>query len=349
MSSDTAAGKTPSKRKYLVLIGVIVIVVAGWSGAWAYGRTVLADQLDMQFGRFSEQGTEVTCTDLTIGGYPWRYEIRCDDLKSRDLSGSEGAMGGLTAVALVYNPWHVILEAATPAAVSLPLAGVSGDLTWETARASARYSTEALGKVDVVVTKPALRVQNPAAEARVVSEKAEFHLRPSPETTGAVDGFFSIDGLMVEQLPSLTNPVDARMHLQVLNGAPLLSGADLRSLVLANGGELPVRLVLAEVALGASRFGGRGDLTVNGAGALSGTLTLTLVQPSNMLNSIRPLFPPNSNEFSIVESLLSSLQPTGTDHLGDPAIEIPLLIDNGLMRMGFVTLGRIPPLFQAGS
>ncbi|WP_420413013.1 DUF2125 domain-containing protein [Roseibium sp.] len=349
MSSDTPIKETSSKRKYLLLLAAILLVAAGWSGAWAYGRSVLASQIDQKLAQVSDLGTEVNCRDLDIGGYPFRYEIYCKDLRAADLSGAESSVAGLNAVALVYNPWHVILEAKTPAAVSVPLKGFAGELSWETAWASAKYSMDSLGDVDVVLTQPELNFQNPLASGRAGSAKAELHLRASPDETGAVDGFVSIDGLTSELMPSLASPVDTRFHVRVRDAAPLLAGADLRWIIQELGGELPVRLELAEIAMGMSRFGASGDLTVNGAGALSGTLTLTLVQPDGFLKTIQPLFPAGSNEFSILESLLTSLKPTGTDHRGDPAIEFPLILDHGLMRVGFITLGRIPPLFQAGS
>lgn len=349
MSSGTPETQTSSKKKYILLLVALFVVAAGWSGAWVYGRSVLASQIDGQFDLFAANGTDINCGKLVIGGYPFRYEIYCENLRTADLSGTQGTVAGLNAVALVYNPWHIILEAKTPALVSVPVNGLAGELSWKTARASAKYSLEALGDVDVVLTQPQLAFQNPVASGRAKSEKAEFHLRKSPGEAGSVEGFLTIDALGLDLLPSLPGPVNARLHIQVQNGEPLLSGADLRGLVHENGGELPLRLELAEVAMGNSRLGARGDLLVNGAGALSGTVAFTLVQPEDVLNTIRPLFPAGSNEFSILESLLMSLQPTGTDHRGDPAIEFPLVIDHGLMRIGFITVGRIPPLFQAGS
>jgi hypothetical protein len=349
VSSGTPAQKASAKRKYILLLAAIIVVAAGWSGAWAYGRSVLASQLDQQIAQLSEMGTDINCADLGIGGFPFRYEVHCTDLRTSDRVGTQSALAGLNAVALVYNPMHVILEAQTPAVLNAPLTGLTGELSWETARASAKYSTMSLGDVDMVLTQPQLTFQNPVVSGLATSDKAEFHLRMAPDDSGAVDGYLSIDGLILDVMPSLTNPVNSRMHVRVLNGAPLLSGADLRWLIQENGGELPLRLELAEIVMGKSRFGARGDLKINSAGALSGTVTMTLVQPGDFLTAIRPLFPAGSNEFSILDSMLTSLQPTGTDHLGDPAIEIPLILDQGLMRIGFITLGRIPPLFQAGS
>jgi len=349
VSSDTRLKERSGKTKYILLLAAVLAVTGGWSGAWVFGRSVLSDQLHGQLAALAGQGTDVRCNDLAIGGFPFRYEVQCSGLKTAGQSGTEGTLSRLKAVALVYNPWHVILEAETPVAVSIPVAGVTGQLTWDTARASAKYSTDKLGDVDIVLTQPELSVKNAVGSGQARSDKAEAHLRPSPDMPGAVDGFVSVNGLVSDGLPPLPGPIDARVHVRALNGDPLLSGAALPDVILQNGGALPLRLELAELVLGSSRIGAEGDVTLNTSGSLSGNLTLTLVGPEGVLDALRPLFPPNSNQFSVLQSLLTRLQPTGKDRHGNPAIEFPLILDNGLMRIGFLTLGRIPPLFPAGS
>ncbi len=349
MSSDTPISAPSSKRKYIFLVAAIAIVVAGWTGAWFFGRSVLADQLKQAFRQLSEQGTDVACADLKIGGFPFRYEVYCSNLQSADQSGTQFDLQGLNTVALVYNPFHVIAEARSPAAIALPMNGTTGLITWDTARASVKYSLSALGNVDLVLERPEIDFQSTFVVGLVAAEKTELHLRKAPDEAGAVDTYVSIDKITTNAIPSLNDPIDTRVHVRIENGEPLLSGKDIRLLLQETGGELPLRLELAEISLKASRLGARGDLKLNAAGTLSGMLTMTMVQPQDFLDAIRPFFPPDSNEFSILQSLMTSLKATGKDHRGDPAVEIPVILDHGLIRIGFVTLGRIPPLFQAGS
>jgi hypothetical protein len=115
--------RKPSRRGYILMIAAIVAVIAAWSAAWFYGRSVLAAQLDRQIGRLADNGVDLSCADLTIAGYPFRYEVACRSLRSSDRSGAAGSLGGLSAVALIYNPSHAIFEAASPASVAVPLPG----------------------------------------------------------------------------------------------------------------------------------------------------------------------------------------------------------------------------------
>lgn len=350
MATDaTPSGPSRGKTKYLYLLAVVVLVAAGWSGAWAYGRSVVSDQIDLQLRQMAGGGLDISCEDLSIAGYPFRYEIRCRNLRSLDRSGIESAMGTLEAVALVYNPWHVIFEANAPALVSAPAAGTTGKLDWETARASVKYSTASLGNVDVVIQKPELAYETFADNGVAVSDKAEFHLRQAPGQPQAVEGFLSIDGLMLGSDPDVLPALDGRLHVRIDGGSALLSGAGLARLVYASGGEVPIRVVLADVASEESRLGASGDLILSSDGTLSGTLDLTLSGKDAALDRIKQLVPADNSGFALVEGLFRSLQPTATDHNGDPAVQLPMVIDQGFMRIGFVPLGQIPPLFAPGS
>ncbi|MEP4770153.1 MAG: DUF2125 domain-containing protein [Roseibium sp.] len=348
MTTEPTLPQVSSKKRYIVLLAVIGLVIVGWSGAWTYGRSMLADQLDLQMARITGNGLELGCADLRIAGYPFRYEIRCTDLTSKDRFGAEGNLGSLNAVTLVYNPWHVILEADAPAAIAVPVNGLSGDISWDTARASVKYSMDGLGDLDMVLTKPKAAFQNSFSAAAASSEKAELHLRKAPDLPDGVDGFVSVDDLKLENVPELNDLLNLRVHLRLENGAPLLSGANLALLTQMNDGQLPIQLVFSEIKSGHSRFGASGDLVLDGNGLLSGQVKLSLSNPEQALAMIKPLFPSQDNGSSVAEGLFKSLKPTATDPDGNPAIELPLVIDQGMMRIGFVTLGWIPPLFQAG-
>ncbi|WP_420334741.1 DUF2125 domain-containing protein [Roseibium sp.] len=339
----------PSRRRYILLMCAIGLVIAGWSGAWFFGRSVLADQLDTQLQALKTNGLDLSCSDLAIAGYPFRYEVYCTDLASSDRYGTKGSLGGLNAVALIYNPWHIIFEAKAPASIAEPLGGVLGEMSWDTARASVKFSSSALGAFDAVLQKPEAAFENPVSRGLFAAEKAEIHLRNAPETTNAVDGFVSVDALQLKSLPEFSAVIDMRGHVQVAGGSELLTGANLAALVQQQNGRLPIKLVLFETVVGDSRVDAAGDLLVNGDGTVSGNINLTIGNADGLLELIKPLFPPRDNSFSIVSSVVQSLKGAESDVDGVPSITLPVAIDQGSIRIGFLTLGRIPPLFSAGT
>jgi len=116
-----------------------------------------------------------------------------------------------------------------------------------------------------------------------------------------------------------------------------------------NDGRLPVKLVLMETVIGDSRLGASGDLVINGNGTLSGNVAVTIGNADGLLQMLKPLFPPQDNSFSLVESVVQSLKAAETDVEGVPSISLPMVIDEGIVRVGFLTLGRVPPFFSAGT
>ena len=323
-SEDTSVS---SKNKYIYLLIAIGVVVAGWTGAWFYGRSLVSDQIAQQMARLSASGVRVSCGDLGVFGYPFRYEVRCQDLQTRDRFGAEGKLGSLDAVALIYNPFHIILEADAPAAFGNPVMGLTGELSWETARASVKYTQEALGDVDVVLARPEFVFEGAYTSGVAASEKTELHLRNVPDLPAGIDGYVSIDALRLETLPQLDVPLDTKLHLRLENGSPILSGVSLPQLIQMTGGPLPVQLVFAEIKADASRLGAAGDLVVNENGTLSGKVTLTLSNPDQAIALLKPLMPPQNNGVAVAEGLLTSMKPTAEDSAGNPAIEVPLIID----------------------
>jgi len=339
----------PSRRRFILLICAIALVIAGWSGAWFFGRSVLAEELDTQLQVLKTNGLELSCSDLAIAGYPFRYEVYCRDLASNDRYGTKGSLQGLNAVALIYNPWHIIFEAKSPASIIEPLGGLLGEMRWDTARASVKFSSTALGAFDAVLSKPEAAFENPVSRGLFAAEKAEFHLRNTPETANTVDGFVSIDAMQLKSLPEFGGLIDMRAHVQLTGGSALLAGANLARLVQQHNGSLPVRLVLFETVLGDSHVNAAGDLLINGDGTVSANINLTIGNADGLLDLIKPLFPPQDNSFSIVSSVVQSLKGAESEVDGVPSITLPVAIDQGLIRIGFLTLGRIPPLFSAGT
>lgn len=347
-NSETKPPK-PSRRGYILLITAIVVVVAGWSAAWAYGRTVLEGQIDQQLKAMATQGVDLTCGDLAIAGYPFRYEVACLNMQSEDRTGATGTVGGLSAVALVYNPWHVIFEATSPAAVAVPLAGLTGDVSWSTARASMKFSENALGALDAVVDQPEAVFGSLVAESAFAADKAELHLRQVPDSAGMLEGFVTVDRLALKSVPELPQSLMLRGHARIEGGMALMAGADLASLVQARGGELPIRLMLAEAGIEESRAAASGDLVLAGDGTVSGVLEVTIANAAALLQTLKPMFPTEDQAFSLLEGVVKSLDTSAEEVDGVRTITVPVTITKGLVQIGFLPVGRIPPLFQAGT
>jgi hypothetical protein len=199
-------------RKPLVLpFAALAVLAAGWSAYWFVGARVTANGVANWMAREEEHGRRWTCRDQTIGGFPFRFELRCAAVA---VDGSQAKQpflaeaGALRAVALAYRFNHVIAEIDGPAAVTAPT-GEQFVATWDSLRASAIVRGGRLEGHDGVAAKLRVAKLDGGGEILLMTaDELETHMRPTP---GAVDTAFD---LAVEGRAVVSRQIDG-----VLGGA----------------------------------------------------------------------------------------------------------------------------------
>lgn len=344
-ATGTPKGRSPSRWKYRLLVGLVLLVVALWSAYWAIGRGMAVDILRNTIEVAKIEGGRLDCGDQSLGGYPFRFELRCAPLDVAAVTGERLSLGGLRAVALAYNPRQLIVEADAPARLvrSAGPAGLAVDATWRTARSSARLGDETVARMDLVVEAPAVDIALEGAGAqmpfRVAADRAELYLRQSPEVAEDVD--LAVRLAAVSTLPSVP-VVDLFADMTIVGAAPLLgrSGGDWRALLASREALAIDRLVLSsgKLSLQAS-----GALWLDEAGRLTGSLPLTVAGVDQLAQALAPFFPPASTVPATLQGALIGFgSPTALD--GAPAVTVPLRFEGGVARVGLIPIGRLGPL-----
>src|SRR6476660_120863 len=104
------------KRVYLPFLAFLLICGA-WSVLWKITATTVGAGIDEWFQDERQAGRVWTCADRSLGGYPFRIELRCKDPSfTAELNGvsAKGRMGDLLAVANVYQPSLIVAKAQAP-------------------------------------------------------------------------------------------------------------------------------------------------------------------------------------------------------------------------------------------
>lgn len=132
-------------RKILVL-GILVFLVMG---AWAAGWFWAAGQVRQQVANLAENDAEtaprLTCGTLSVGGFPFRFDVACEDAKLE--SGDETiTVKGVRASVLAYNPTHVLFFARAPYSMTNAFTGSSSRIDFDTLEGSVRVVTDDLMK-----------------------------------------------------------------------------------------------------------------------------------------------------------------------------------------------------------
>lgn len=260
---------------------LLVVLAAAWSAFWFYARDRIATEIDIALAREAERGRTWTCTDRSIGGFPFRIELRCNTLALTSTRWGDAVRvetGPAVAVGQIYSPSLVIFEVSSPAKATLP-EGRTLDLTWKNLDASlawrnperfALVASEPRG----VLTTPGLTTETWGAAT------LEAHLRRNPTrpaTEQAVDIAISAKGTILPPIDALlgntdTGEIDLQATLTQAESFRKGFNPDaLESWRAANGSFELTRLVSTK---GKARVDGSGQLQLDPLHRVAGDLQL---------------------------------------------------------------------------
>lgn len=260
---------------------LLVILAAAWSAFWFYARGRVTAEIDTALAREVERGRTWTCTDRSVGGYPFRIELRCSALSLTSTRWGDAVRvetGPAVAVGQIYSPGLVIFELTGPAKATLP-EGRMLDLTWKSLDASLAWRNPerfalVAGDLTAVLTAPGLTPETWG------SKTLEAHLRRNPTLPAAdqaVDIAVTAKGTRLPPIDALlgnsdTGEIDLQATLTQAESFRKGFNPDaLESWRGANGAIDLTRLVSTK---GKARVDGSGRLMLDPAHRVAGDLRL---------------------------------------------------------------------------
>src|SRR6266498_3608127 len=367
MPHAESASAVPRRRWMLFApFLVVVVLAAGWSALWFYaaGRA----EADLAAWRESERqaGRTQHCASQSIGGYPFRIEVRCDGA-GLQLDGAPTLQLKLpTAVvaAQVYDPKLLIGEFTGPLEISEAGRPPAVIVNWNLGQASVRGLPSRVERASLVLAGPTVRAPSLAGDDAVLSaRRLELHGRQAPGSADKLESVFDL--AIADRLRLLAaNPIDADVAA-TLRGVDDISPKpwSLRfKQWQARDGELKIekaRLAQQDVvAMGA------GSLRLTPRGGLDGELRLTVVGIEKLLkmldidrimtegqvgatfNALDRLMPGLGGiaRQSAAPGLVAALGERTTLE-GKPAVAFPVRFVDGTVFIGPFQVGAVPPLF----
>src|SRR5262245_39765893 len=172
----------------LLPFGVVVVLAVLWSGLWYYAAHVAERTLAGWREREAAVGRIHTCATQTIGGYPFRIELRCTGptVEIRNLQPAMTIKGAdIMVVAQVWDPTLLISEATGPVTVSengQPTAAGN----WKLAQSSLRGLPSAPERISIVFDNLDLgRANGGTMESIAQAGHAEIHGRIAQGSTSS--------------------------------------------------------------------------------------------------------------------------------------------------------------------
>jgi hypothetical protein len=293
---------SPRRSRWIIAPFALVLVIAAlWSAFWFYATSAATAGIAEWRAQEERLGRIHSCGSQTLGGFPFRIEVRCTDA-GVELRNAEPPLTirarDVLVVAQVYQPTLLIAEISGPLTIAEAGRPASLVAAWTLAQASARGVPADPERLSLVVD--GLRLDRPVAggtEAVFAADRVELHGRLNP---GSMPGNPVVD--LAARLTSATAPVagaigakplDADVTavlrgLKTINLQPLR--VQLRQLQTA-GGTLQVtdaRVQQADTAARAS-----GTLSLSQRARLDGTLRLTVagIEPFLARSGLDKLLP----------------------------------------------------------
>ncbi len=334
-------------RKVIALGVTALVIVALWSAAWFYGAGEIKRQIGLLAAADGETAPQVTCSPVSVSGFPFRFDIECSTATVLDMDRTV-TIAGLKASILVYNPTHVIFSAKGPALFENALTGSESRLDFTGFEGSARVITAdifkgltglgwRIGRVSMVadgvewnetVIDDILQAKLGHAEAHLM-DMAEAH--EASNGTASLALYVTASGVTVPA----ADVTDGETSLEAeLSGLPddLMAFTDpmvVRAWVNRQGSLKLVRLSGSQPTPDES-FEVTGEARLNASGMLNGSISY---RTKGVLDRFAALLGP-------VQLAAVKGQPEA-----DGSFSNALTIDGGEVKLGGVSLGFIAPAF----
>lgn len=329
MASAERKPSYDAARRIRWLTIAIVVGVAAYCLFWFIVADRIDDRVQAVLASQAQAGTDVTCTERDVRGFPFRFGLFCAETGVAG-NGVTASAGALRTAAQFYAPRTVIGELDAPAQFELA-DGATATIDWQSARFRVVARQPLPAAASVVLAEPVIRSSRFAGP--VAARGAEWHMRVADAVH--VDLAGRVDAMPLAQFPGTSQAapdinLDADVRLDNLVDH-LASGSN--SLRGVSGTITRLGVVLTQDrGLIVS-----GPFSVAADGLLNGTFDVRVVDVDGVRNALEqagPLYQP------LVVAL--AFLPRGGEN-GDEA-RATLTVERGQARFGIIPLGTIPPL-----
>ena len=328
MIADPIETKRFKSRLRLYLAPALLLVLAvALSIGWLIFSREVETRLDALIAEEATKGRSWSCDNRKIAGYPFRIEIECINARLKDTGTSQSnvRLSRLGAVAQIYDPSLIIIEAQGPLVVDSK-DQQSATAEWTSLRSSVHINaSHKPDRLSIVGEGVSLKFQNKGQTQNLVMTRGEFHLRIKP-----VDDKPSSDLEFAAKVESLTSDMMAGPSIQLETAGTIEQGVlylnfkgidTVESWRQAKG---RLQLDVLKINRGEQNIEMKGTLGLDEQRKLSGQIEVSGKGLDDVFKS-QGL------------SKLSGLQASN--------LKVPLIFTKGLLLLGPFKVAELPPLY----
>ena len=337
MARSSEKGAAASRRPLLWLAVFTVALITAYSGVWYYLAHQLESRSAFLINDLTNRNLGADCTDMEVRGYPFRLGVFCDSVTADDrINRLSLTTGGFRSAAQIYRPNHIVSELDGPVTV------VGGDgstaaLDWQLLRSSTVFNLSGLTRASLQSsgldgTLTPATVTDPL---KLQAESTAMHVRRNDADLDAVLSLKAAN-LTTEGNAFALPAFDVEADLTLADRAWILSGEQQADNPWHN---LSASLNGLSVDLGkGARLALDGPFSIDDQGYLTGKFNLE-VEGRDAWQSILTEALPEASE-----AIANAAGVIGAIGQSQDNLALPLNIDRGRIRIGFINLGQIPPV-----
>jgi hypothetical protein len=367
----------PRRRLWPVFvpIGLVVVLAFAWSGFWFVATGAAEKTIAGWREREAHVGRIYTCAKQTVGGFPFRIEVRCVD-PSIELPRNEPPIAlkasDLVVVSQVHQPTHLITELTGPMTIAEPGQPPSYVANWALGQSSVRGTPAAPERASIVVDRLTVdRVGGGAPVNVLKTDRVELHGRIAEGSVAGdpvIELVLRLAAATAPELHAFTRqPIDAELTAKLYGLAdfsPKPWPVRFKEMQ-ARGGRIDI--TGARVRQGEATAVSAGTLGLTTRGGLDGQIQVTIAglesivrsldldramsqgSLGNAIGALDRLIPGlgQAARQNAAPGILAALRAMGRPATIDdkPATTLPLRFNDGQILLGPFPVGRVPPLF----
>lgn len=336
--------------KWRILVAVLVLAVSGWSGWWFLGSSLKQQAMEAWLADRRAAGWIARAEAIDTHGFPNRFDTRITGLQLVDTTrGWAYATPFIDILMLAYQPNAAIVALPSGQEISVP--GVTALLLAETLRGSLRLVPgPSLELAALSVEGEALALHPDGADKSVAGvQTAAFHLRALDTETAPVNGYAMFAELDTVRLPpallAIADPAgvmpETAQTLLIDGRVALDAPLDRRTVEDRTPGVTHLSLAETTLRWGSIVLSLTGSVEADARGYADGSIDVRAEEWRDLLAA---LVSSGAVSRDLAAALEFGLGFFARERGGKSVLSVPLRLEDGLMRLGPIPIGRAPRL-----
>jgi hypothetical protein len=335
-ASSQSIATSRGKRLWLVLLGLLVVLAALYTGGWYYATGFVRANVLKALGQQNSAGIAGKCENMAFNGFPFSIGLTCDTVTvDNQTRGVSANFDTLSASAPVFQPNHVAWNLKSPAELRTA-GGLTISAEWADLQSNLVAKGRGVAQSQTVIDglKAGIVSSLTGQSANVTAAHTEMHASQNGSDLDFAIGIENANAV-IKDFPQTLPTASTSASVTLTGKAGLLDGSDREGLHGAAG-----VLHQAVIDIGDGRV-----MTLSGPfnfdenGLLSGQFKLEINQIEPWGDSLTATLPAAKSVIKTATKMLKALA-NGADK-----VSVDLTADRGRLSLsGFIPLGKIPPI-----